>query len=109
MKPASPLRAGEGAVETGVAFARADRASDETAIAFADEKWVFFVRFSVAEVLPVSTVAVLGRALVMVVSFGCAKGSAVVTAVSLGDCELTGSGTAVPEQMMAAVVHAVRS
>ena len=42
--------------------------SSETAIAFAGEKWVFFVRFSVAEVLSVSTVAVHGRAVVMVVS-----------------------------------------
>ena len=46
--------------ETGVAFARAGRASDETAIAFAGEKWAFLVRFSVAEVSPVSTVAVEG-------------------------------------------------
>jgi len=39
-----------------------------TAIAFAGEKWAFFVRFSVAEVSPVSTLVVQGRALVMVVS-----------------------------------------
>lgn len=42
----------------------------ETAIAFAGDKWVFFVHFSGAEVLPVSTVAVQGRALVLVVSLG---------------------------------------
>ena len=55
-------------VETLVAFARAGLASTETAVAFAGEKWVFFVRFSVAEVLSVSTVAVDGRAVVMAVS-----------------------------------------
>ena len=32
--------------ETGDAFARAGRASVETAAAFAGEKWVYFVRFS---------------------------------------------------------------
>ena len=47
VKPPSPLRAGEGAVET--------------AIAFAGEKKLFFVHFSVAEVLPVSMVAVWGE------------------------------------------------
>lgn len=57
----------------------------------------------------VSMVAVWGRALVMVVSFGRTKESAVVSVVSLGDRELTGAGTAVPRPMMAAVVHAVRS
>ena len=46
--------------ETDVAFARAGRASDETVIAFAGEKWVFLACFSVAEVLSVSTVAVEG-------------------------------------------------
>ena len=40
----------------------------ETAIAFAGEKELFLVRFSVAEVLSVSRLAVQGRALVMVVS-----------------------------------------
>ena len=54
--------------ETAVAFAGAGRAVTETAIAFAGEKWAFFVRFSVAEVSPVSTLVVQGRALVMVVS-----------------------------------------
>ena len=47
-------------VETVIAFARAGRASTETVIAFAGEKWVFFVRFSVAEVLSVSAAAVEG-------------------------------------------------
>ena len=46
--------------ETGDAFARAGRASNETVIAFAGEKWVFLACFSVAEVLLVSTVAVDG-------------------------------------------------
>ena len=55
-------------VETLVAFARSCPCGVETAVAFAGEKWVFFVRFSVAEVLSVSTVAVHGRAMVMVVS-----------------------------------------
>ena len=40
----------------------------ETAIAFADENWVFLARFSAALALSVSMVAVQGRALVMVVS-----------------------------------------
>lgn len=48
-----------------------------------------------AEVPSVSTVAVQGRA--------------VVLSVSLGDCELMGSGIAVPKPVMAAVVHAVRA
>ena len=54
------LRAGvaEFSRETAVAFARAGRASTETVVAFAGEKWVFLVRFSVAEVLLVSMVAV---------------------------------------------------
>ena len=55
-------------VETLVAFARSCPCGVETAVAFAGEKWVFFVRFSVAEVLSVSAVAVHGRAMVMVVS-----------------------------------------
>ena len=68
--------------ETGVAFARSGRASTETVIAFAGrgggpvetgvafagEKWAFLEWCSVAEVMVVSTVAVWGRALVMVVS-----------------------------------------
>ena len=47
-------------VETLVAFARVGRASTETGVAFAGEKWVFLACFSVAEVSPVSTVAVEG-------------------------------------------------
>ena len=54
--------------ETGVAFARAGRASDETAIAFAGDKWAFLVQFSGAEVSSVSTLAIQGCAVVMVVS-----------------------------------------
>ena len=59
---------GRASTETGVAFARVGSAPTETAIAFAGEKWAFWVRFSVAEVMVVSMVAVLGRAVVMVVS-----------------------------------------
>ena len=55
-------------VETAIAFAGAGRAATETVIAFAGEKWVFSVRFSVAVVSSVSTVAVQGHAVVMVVS-----------------------------------------
>ena len=40
--------------ETGVAFARVHLYGIETAIAFAGEKWAFWVRFSVAEVMVVS-------------------------------------------------------
>ena len=75
-------RAGRASDETTIAFARAGRAPIETPIAFAGEKWAFWVRFSVAEVMVVSRwpasavaevmvvsmVAVWGRALVMVVS-----------------------------------------
>ena len=52
--------------ETGDAFARGYLRRVETVIAFAGEKWVFLACFSVAEVSPVSTVAVQGRAVVMV-------------------------------------------
>ena len=44
--------------ETVVAFARWYMCGSETVIAFAGEKWVFLVRFSVAEVLSVSMVVV---------------------------------------------------
>ena len=54
--------------ETPVAFAGAGRASTETVIAFAGEKWAFLACFSVALVLLVSTVDVQGCAVVMVVS-----------------------------------------
>ena len=47
-------------VETLVAFARVGRASTETGVAFAGEKWVFLACFSVAEVLWVSAVVVEG-------------------------------------------------
>ena len=46
--------------ETPVAFAGAGRASTETVVAFAGEKWAFLACISVAEVLPVSMVAVEG-------------------------------------------------
>ena len=54
--------------ETPVAFAGAGRASTETVIAFAGEKWAFLACFSVAVVTVVSTVAGQGRAVVMGVS-----------------------------------------
>ena len=54
--------------ETVIAFAGAGRVATETGIAFAGEKWVYLVRFSVALVLLVSTVDVQGCAVVMVVS-----------------------------------------
>ena len=72
--------------ETGVAFAREGSAPTETAIAFAGEKWAFWVRFSVAEVMVVSMVAVLGRALVMVVSRWSASVVAEVSLVSTSPC-----------------------
>ena len=68
--------------ETPVAFAGAGRASTETVIAFAGEKWAFLERFSVAVVLLVSTVAFQGRAVVMVVSRWSASAVAEVMAVS---------------------------
>ena len=66
--------------ETPVAFAGTGRASTETVIAFAGEKWAFLMRFPGAVVMVVSMVAVQGRAVVMVVS--CLPAS-VVTEVSL--------------------------
>ena len=69
-------------VETLVAFARAGRAPIETDIAFAGEKKLFFVHFSVAEVMVVSMVAVWGRAVVMAVSMVAVQGRAVVMVVS---------------------------
>ena len=48
--------------ETIVAFARLCLCGIETAIAFAGEKWVFLLQLLGAEVMPVSTVAVQGRA-----------------------------------------------
>ena len=70
-----PVGIGNLSRETAIAFARAGSAPTETAIAFAGEKWAFWVRFPGAVVMAVSTVAVQGRAL--------------VSAVSLGDCEHT--------------------
>ena len=46
--------------ETGGTFARVYLRRIETGIAFTGEKWVLLVRFSVAVVPPVSTVAVQG-------------------------------------------------
>ena len=77
-----PARIGNLSRETNVAFARACRASDETTIAFAGKKWAFLVRFSVAEVMVVSMVAVWGRALVMAVSRWSAAAVAEVRLVS---------------------------
>ncbi len=71
-----------GPVETGVAFARAGRALTETAIAFAGKKWVYLVCFLVAVAMSVSTLAVQGRAVVMVVSCWSALVGAVVLLVS---------------------------
>ena len=68
--------------ETVVAFAGVGRASAETVVAFAGEKWAFWVRFSVAEVMVVSMVAVQGCAVVMAVSRWSASAVAVVMAVS---------------------------
>ena len=69
--------------ETVIAFARAGRASTETAIAFADEKWAYLARISVALVLSVSMSVVQGRALVMVVSRWSASAVVEVMAVSM--------------------------
>ena len=55
-------------IETLVSFAGLCGGPVETTIAFAGSKWVFFVRYSVAEVLSVSTAAVQGRAAVSGVS-----------------------------------------
>ena len=68
--------------ETGVAFACAGSAPTETTIAFAGEKRLFLARISAAEVMAVSRVAVLGRALVMVVSHWSASVVAEVLSVS---------------------------
>ena len=68
--------------ETAVAFVGAGRAVTETGGAFAAEKWAFWVRFSVAEVMVVSMVAVQGRAVVMVVSCWPASVAAEVSLVA---------------------------
>ena len=80
--PVAFARSSVRGVETAIAFARAGRAPIETDIAFAGEKWAFWVRFSVAEVMVVSMVAVLGRAVVMAVSMVAVQGRAVVMVVS---------------------------
>jgi putative uncharacterized protein (fragment) len=72
--------------ETAIAFAGGGRASNETDIAFAGAKWAFWVRFSVAEVMVVSMVAVWGRAEAMVVSMVAVQGRAVVLLVSMPPC-----------------------
>ena len=81
---ALPLPVGIGKLsrETGVTFARSYVGGVETAIAFAGEKRAFWVRFSVAEVMVVSMVAVLGRALVMAVSRWSAAAVAEASSVS---------------------------
>ena len=56
--------------------------SRETGVAFAGEKKLFFVHFSVAVVLPVSMVAVWGRAVVPAVSYWPASVAAEVLLVS---------------------------
>ena len=66
-------------IETGVAFARSYVAGVETAITFAGEIRVFLVRFLVAVVMVVSTVAVQGRAVVTAVSCRPASVAAVVS------------------------------
>ena len=68
--------------ETPVAFAGTGRASTETGIAFAGEKWAVLVQFSGAEVMVVSMVAVQRRALVMMVSRWPASVAAEVSLVS---------------------------
>ena len=72
--------------ETAVAFARLYLCGIETVIAFAGEEWAFLVRFSVAEVSSVSTLAVWGRAVVMVVSRWSASAVAEVLLVSTSPC-----------------------
>ena len=81
---ALPMPAGIGSLsrETGIAFARSCAPGIETAIAFAGEKRAFLMQLSGAEVIVVSMVAVLGRALVMAVSRWSASVVAVVMAVS---------------------------
>ena len=55
-------------IETAIAFARWYLCGIETAITFAGAKSVFLARFSGAEVMVVSMVAVQGRAVVLSVS-----------------------------------------
>ena len=73
--------------ETVIAFAGRGGGPVETGVAFAGEKWAFLEWFSVAEVMVVSTVAVWGRALVMVVSCWPASVAAEVLLVSMAAVE----------------------
>ena len=63
-----PCRPGVRLPETVIAFVRSYPCGIETVIAFAGEKWAVLARFSGAEVMVVSMVAVQGRAVVLVVS-----------------------------------------
>ena len=54
--------------ETAIAFAGAGRASTETPVAFACEKWVFLVQFSGAVAMSVSAARRRGCAVVLLVS-----------------------------------------
>ena len=68
--------------ETAIAFAGAGRVATETGIAFAGEKWVYLVRFSGVLVTVVSTVAVQGRAVVMMAPCWPASAAAEVSLVA---------------------------
>ena len=80
--PVAFARSSVRGVETAIAFARAGRAPIETDIAFAGEKWAFWVRFSVAEVMAVSRWPASAVAEVMVVSRWSASVAAEVSLVS---------------------------
>ena len=80
--PVAFARSSVRGVETAIAFARDGRAPIETAIAFAGEKWAFWVRFSVAEVMVVSRWPASAVAEVMAVSMVAVWGRAVAPAVS---------------------------
>ena len=81
-----PVCIGNLSRETAITFARSYVPGVETAIAFAGEKRVFLVCFSVAVVTVVSTVAVQGRAVVMVVSCWPASVAAEASLVSTSPC-----------------------
>ena len=81
-----PVCIGNLSRETAITFARSYVPGVETAIAFAGEKRVFVVCFSVAVVTVVSTVAVQGRAVVMVVSCWPASVAAEASLVSTLPC-----------------------
>ena len=80
--PSWPARIGNLSRETGVAFASSYVPGVETGVAFAGLKWVILVRFWVAEVSLVSTVAVQGCAVAMGVSCWPAPVTAVVAVVA---------------------------